>query len=179
MTFSIDFVVTTCDPAQPLTHLLAQPDLRAATAGPVRDLVGHLSIIIDGQEAPSAYEEPMLRLVDLWLRKIPWIVGGDTETVTLRNSEHCFAFMPAGHSVELSFFAGTESEIEESLLDPVTVRTETFVAGVLGLGGRVWSLCQRTDGSEMVSADDPVRDLETSLSEAKKAWHDHQIHQRR
>ena len=179
MTFSIDFVVTHDDAAHPLAQVLAQPGLCAATFGPVRDLVGRLAIVIDGQEAPAAYEEPMLRLVDLWLRKIPWIVGGDTETVTLRNSEHCFAFVPAGNSVELSFFAGTESEIEESLLEPVTVKTDIFVAGVLSLGERVWTLCQRTDGAAAEASDDPVRDLQTSLTEARRAWRDHQLHQRR
>jgi hypothetical protein len=141
-------------------------------------LEGRLVLAFDGKEAGTPYTDPLIRLVDLWLRKLPWIIGGDTETIALRNSEQCFAFVRTGASVEVSFFAGTEAEVDDYVMEPTVVRLEAFVDEVLRLGTRLLDLLEAID-SAWVQEVEAVRDLQTSFNEAKSAWHDHQVHQRR
>jgi hypothetical protein len=139
---------------------------------------GRLVLSFDGDEALKEYSDPIVRLMDGWLRKLPWIIGGDTETVALRNSEQCFAFVPAGESVEVSFFTGSETEIEDYILEPTTVRLDAFIAESFACAESLVALLQALDASLLTSNED-CKDLVTSLTEAKRAWHDHQLHARR
>ncbi len=159
------------------TLLQSVPDHREALADPDA-LEGRIVIQLDDQECGKVTSDPLIRLLDLWLRKLPWVLGGDTETVALRNSEQCFAFVPAGASVELSFFTGTEAEVEEYLIEPTVLRLDAFVVEVLGLGERLLELLAALN-PKWTSDSEPVRDLQTSFGEAKAAWHDHQLHPRR
>jgi hypothetical protein len=98
--------------------------------------------------------------------------------VALRNSEQCFAFVPAGESVEISFFTGSETEIEDYILEPTTVRLEAFVTESLKAADTLVALVRGLDATLLHSNED-CKDLMTSLSEAQKAWHDYQLHARR
>lgn len=147
--------------------------------GDITLALGRLAAHADGKELFGDYTaDPIVRLVDGWLKKLPWIIGGDTETVALRNSEQCFAFVPAGDSVEVSFFVGSEAEIEDYVLEPTVVRLEMFVEQSLALGRLMLDLVAAVDPSLLESNED-CRDLQTSFTEADRAWHDHQLHQRR
>jgi hypothetical protein len=139
---------------------------------------GRLVLGLDGEEALREYSDPIVRLMDGWLRKLPWIIGGDTETVALRNSEQCFAFVPAGDSVELSFFTGSETEIEDYILEPTTVRLEAFVTETLQAAEDLLTVV-RALNADWVQQNEDCRDLVTSLQEAQRVWHDHQLHARR
>ena len=139
---------------------------------------GRIVVCFDGEEPCEPYSDPLVRLVDLWLRKLPWIIGGDTETVALRNSEQCFAFVPAAGSVEVSFFVGSEAEIEEYLIEPTTTRLEVFVTQVIGMGDTLVMIIEAVDASFLTRLEEG-KDLLTSLTEAKNSWRDHLLHQRR
>ena len=139
---------------------------------------GRLVLGFDGAEACREYSDPIVRLMDGWLRKLPWIIGGDTETVALRNSEQCFAFVPAGDSVEVSFFTGSETEIEDYILEPTTVRLEAFVIETLAAADSLNALIAALD-PKLSTDNEDCRDLQVSLAEAKRVWHDHQLHARR
>jgi hypothetical protein len=98
--------------------------------------------------------------------------------VALRNSEQCFAFVPAGESVEVSFFTGSETEIEDYILEPTTVRLEAFVLESLNAGEQLVALV-RGLGPSLITDNEDCKDLLLSLTEAQKAWHDYQLHARR
>lgn len=123
------------------------------------------------------YSEPLIRLVGQWLRKLQWIIAGDSETIPFRNSEQCFAFMPAGGGVEVSLFEGTELEVEEYIFEPVTVRLETLVASSLTMGDALIGLLEKIDAS-LLESDEDCRDLKADLEESKKAWHNYELHRR-
>ncbi len=178
MKFTLDAHLDSGDGTTDATDFLARLD---ALRGEVSDISlheGRLVLGFDGEEALKEYSDPIVRLMDGWLRKLPWIIGGDTETVALRNSEQCFAFVPAGESVEVSFFTGSETEIEDYILEPTTVKLDAFVAESFKAAQTLVALVQGLGGNLMVDNED-CKDLLTSLTEAQKAWHDYQLHARR
>ncbi len=137
-----------------------------------RILVKHSSVKDSGD-----YSEPLIRLAGQWMRKLQWIIAGDSETIPFRNSEQCFAFMPAGGGVELSLFEGTELEVEEYIFEPVTIRLETLVSASFDMGDALLSLIDKIDAS-LVEEDEDCRDLKSDLDESKKAWHNYELHRR-
>lgn len=142
-------------------------------------LEGAFALKVNGESLHEDLQyDPILRLAHLWLSKLPWVIGGDTETVALRDSEHCYAFVPAGESVELSFFSGTELEIEDNLFEPTNITFAEFAPKSIAAGDRLVELIKAVDDGLMES-DEDCKDLQTSLVEAKKAWHDYEIHRNR
>lgn len=141
-------------------------------------LEGRLVCSINGKVVSDDYSDPILRLVHIWLSKVAWVIGGDTETVALRDSERCFAFVSAGESVEVSFFTGTEEEIEEYIFEPTHVRLDDFAVQSIRVGEELSGLIDAVDSSLWTSHED-CKDLRTSIDEAKKAWHDYEIHRGR
>jgi len=117
-------------------------------------------------------------LADQWVRKLSWVIGGDTETVALRNSEHCFAFVPTGDSVEFSFFAGTESEIEDYVIEPMNVRLESLATQAVKICENLLEVIQKVDPN-LFESDEDCKDLVVSLDEGKKAWHRYQLQSKR
>ena len=178
MKFTLDAHLDSGDGTVDATAFLARVDALRDQVSDISLHEGRLVLSFDGEEALKEYSDPIVRLMDGWLRKLPWIIGGDTETVALRNSEQCFAFVPAGESVEISFFTGSETEIEDYILEPTTVRLEAFVTESLKAADTVVALVRGLDATLLQSNED-CKDLLTSLSEAQKAWHDYQLHARR
>lgn len=176
MKFALDFDIDVGDQVLDSAAFLAQ----AATPSlpDFGDVTGRIAVHVDGGDVCGGYSDPLVRLVDQWLRKLPWIIGGDTETVALRNAERCFAFVPAAESVEISFFDGTEVEVEEYVLEPCTVRMETLVSESIALAERLIAALARVDAAAAAAQED-CRDLGVSLAEAKRVWHEHQLHLRR
>ena len=120
------------------------------------------------------YSEPLIRLAGQWMRKLQWIIAGDSETIPFRNSEQCFAFMPAGGGVEVSLFEGTELEVEEYIFEPVTIRLETLVTASFAMGDSLVNLLEKIDPS-LLEDDEDCRDLKSDLEESKKAWHNFEL----
>jgi hypothetical protein len=139
---------------------------------------GVLVVKLDGELHCEELVEPIIRLGDQWIRKLPWILTGDTETVAYRNSEHCFAFVPEGDSVEMSFFVGSENEVETYVVEPTNVRLAEFANESIKLGERLLELVKRINPA-LVETDEDCRDLRGSLEEGRKAWRDYQLHNRR
>jgi len=179
MKFALDCTVEVGETSSTPSALLESIDQHREALAEVSGLEGVLLLVLDGKQTTGAdYSDPILRLAGTWLRKVPWVIGGDTETVALRNSEHCFAFVPAGNGVEISFFEGDEAEIEEYVIDPTTVRLEDFAEASIGFGDRVVALVEAIDPALLESNED-CQDLKASLEQAREAWHDYTVHQRR
>lgn len=179
MNFKIDFLILVDDEIIDSASFSADVERFRADLEDPGFLEGRLVISLgDTENLCDAFAEPIVRLVDSFLRKLPWIISGDTETIALRNSEQCFAFVPAGESVELSYFLGTETEIEEYVFEPITVRLDALVTQCITMGERLLDAIRRVDASLLDSNED-VQDLKTSFDEAKRAWREHQLHNRR
>ena len=139
---------------------------------------GRVVVIVDGEDVCGDYSEPLIRLVDQWLRKVNWLISGDTETLPFRNSEQCFGFVPTGKGVEFSFYDGTELEIEEYIVEPVLFHLERLVLESVALGERVETLLTQVN-PELVIIDSDCADLKRALEELKASWRNHQLHERR
>lgn len=178
MKFALDFLIKVDEESIDSKTLLAKPDAYKASIAETAVLEGALVITLDGESHCEEYIDPILRLGDQWIRKLSWVLGGDTETVAYRNTEHCFAFVPEGDSVEVSFFLGSETEVEEYVIEPTNVRLETFASESIRLCERILELLGKVSPA-MLESNDDAKDLKNSLEEAKRAWRDYQLHNRR
>ncbi len=158
--------------------LLSHLDTHREALSDISAVSGTIIVRVDGEEYGAEQNDPIVRLVDQWVRKVPWVLGGDTEAVAFRNSEHCYAFVPAGDSVELSYFAGSETEVEDYILEPVTLRLEQYIKDSLRMSEALLEVAVRLDPG-LTNANEDCRDLKNSIDEAKKAWREHQLHNRR
>lgn len=178
MKFDLTYKIRVGDEVVDPDQVLANIDTYRDQLMPVGGVEGALVLRIDGEEYCGDQYDPIVRLATHWVRKVPWVLGGDTETVAFRNSEHCFAFVPAGESVEISFFVGTETEIEEYVCDPLIVRLDAFAPQSIALADRVLKLVRALDPN-LPGSDEDVRDLVVTLDEGRAAWRDYQLHNRR
>ena len=138
---------------------------------------GRILVATSAVKDSGDYSEPLIRLAGQWLRKLQWIIAGDSETIPFRNSEQCFAFMPAGGGVEISLFEGTELEVEDYIFEPVTVRLEILVRASVEMGDALVGLIEKIDAS-LLESDEDCKDLKSDLEESKKAWHNYELHRR-
>src|SRR5687767_3789060 len=97
MKFALDCRIEVGDDHLNTSALLAKLDTYRDQVQKVGSLEGELILFFNSKPTSLEFTDPVLRLVQGWLKKLPWVVGGDTETVALRNSAHCFAFVPAGN----------------------------------------------------------------------------------
>jgi hypothetical protein len=179
MSFQIDFTVDVGGGPVPSQRVLEQPsDYREALAKIGVGIEGSLILSFGNRCAAPDFVEPLVRLADGWLRKLRWLLGGDTETLALRNSEECFALIPTGGAVEISFFQGDESEIDQYIIDPTTVRMDDFASASIAMGRRLLEVLKAIDATLLTRSED-CKDLQASVDDAESAWHDHKAHQRR
>jgi len=139
---------------------------------------GRVIVLVDDKDVCTDYSDPIIRLVDQWVRKVTWVISGDTETLALRNSQQCFAFVPSGGAIELSFFDGTELEVENYLLEPVNIRLDDLVDQSLGMADNLYKVITSVDSS-LFESDDDCSDFKRNLEELRKTWHDHEVRNRR
>jgi hypothetical protein len=177
MKFSLDYRLKVGDDAVALSSVVKNIEAHREKLKDVAGLEGELVIVHDGNEQTADYADPAMRLVGGWIRKLPWIIGGDTETVALRNSEQCYAFVRTGDGVEISFFNGSEAEVEEYVFEPITVHLDVFANESLQLAERLVRVVKAL-APTLLDTDEDCRDLVASLDEAKNAWRDHQLHRR-
>ena len=178
MKFSLDYRLHLGDEEIPLPNVLAEVEVHRDALAELGQVLGDLCITIGGNESPADYSDPIMRFALGWIQKVPWVIGGDTETVALCNSEQCYAFVPSGDGVELSFFNGTESEIEEYIFEPTQVMLDDFATQSISLAARLLELVEALDAG-LLESDEDCRDLKAGLDEARKAWHDFEVHKRR
>tara|TARA_B100001287_G_scaffold268493_1_gene264822 strand:- start:47 stop:583 length:537 start_codon:yes stop_codon:yes gene_type:complete len=144
----------------------------------IRYVEGRIQASFDDDKIEVDYEEPILRLVNQWVRRVPWIIGGDTESIAFRNTEECYGFVPLGDTVELSLFEGSESEVESYLIEPHTVRLADFVATSIEMGETMLKVVKAVDAS-LLESDEDCKELVSDLEEARRAWKEFEMHGRR
>lgn len=177
MKFSIDYHLDVGDESIESASVAADITKYNEALKDIGALTADLKFTFGETERMGDFSDPVVRLAGLWMRKVAWVIGGDTETVALRNSEQCFAFVRTGNGVEVSFYDGDESEIENYVIDPVTVSLGAYVQASFSFAEHVMGLVSAVDGS-LLQSDEDCADLVASLGEAKTAWHDYEIHRR-
>ncbi len=178
MTVALDYNIRVDDDVVDSKTLVANLEKYRDALSKASTIEGAIVVTLDGEPHAGDYFDPILRLGGQWIRKLPWVLGGDTETVAFRNSEHCFGFVPAGDSVELSFFVGSETEVEEYVLEPSTVRLDAFAKESISLCERLINLVKKVNPA-LLDTDEDCRELTASLDEGRNAWRDYQLHNRR
>ena len=164
-------------PVQPAEKLLNEPTL-LEELGDIRYVEGRIHASFDDKPIAAEYEEPILRLVNQWVRRLQWIIGGDTESIAFRNSEECYGFVPLGDTVELCLFEGSESEVERYIIEPQTVRLADFVQTSIEMGETMLAIVKASDAS-LLDSDEDCKELVSDLEEARRAWKDFELHGRR
>ena len=164
-------------PVQPAEKLLNEPTL-LEELGDIRYVEGRIHASFDDKPIAAEYEEPILRLVNQWVRRLQWIIGGDTESIAFRNSEECYGFVPLGDTVELCLFEGSESEVERYIIEPQTVRLADFVQTSIEMGESMLAIVKASDAS-LLESDEDCKELVSDLEEARRAWKDFELHGRR
>jgi hypothetical protein len=178
MKVALDYRIRVDDTLVDSTSFLSNVESYRDTLAAVPTVEGAIVLSLDGSATGEELVDPILRLCGLWMRKLPWILAGDTETVAYRNSEHCFGFVPTGDSVELSLFSGSENEVEEYLIEPTNVRLDAFAKESIRLAERLLEAIRVVNPSLLETSED-CRELVASLEEGRKAWRDYQLHNRR
>jgi hypothetical protein len=178
MKVALDYRIRVDDAVLDSSTLLGSLDKYRDALVKAGTIEGAIVLKLDNESHAGDYFDPILRLGGQWIRKLPWVLGGDTETVAFRDSEHCFGFVPAGDSVELSFFQGPESEVEEYIVEPSTVRLDAFAKESIRLCERLVELVKAVNPS-LLENDEDCRELVASLEEGRNAWRDYQLHNRR
>jgi hypothetical protein len=176
MKFQLDYNVEVSDEPLGSSQIQQKIEEHLDELVKIDNLYGEIVLSVTGSagQDPGTISEPVVRLLDRWLRKTQWVIAGDTETIACMNSEHCFAFVPAGESVEVSLFVGDEAEVEEYLVEPVTVRLEEFVNASIELGDSFLSFVQSID-SGLLQTSEGCRELASVLGDVKGAWREHQM----
>ena len=164
-------------PVQPAEKLLNEPTL-LEELGDIRYVEGRIHASFDDKPIAAEYEEPILRLVNQWVRRLQWIIGGDTESIAFRNSEECYGFVPLGDTVALSLFEGSESEVERYIIEPQTVRLADFIQTSIEMGETMLAIVKASDAS-LLESDEDCKELVSDLEEARRAWKDFELHGRR
>ncbi|MEE2962356.1 MAG: hypothetical protein VYA34_16605 [Myxococcota bacterium] len=175
MNFSIDYEFSFSDKTLRGKDLASDYESHRSDLADIVMLSGRIAFEINGQAHTGDYEEPVVRLVGQWIRKLQWIISGDTETIPFRDSEQCFGFMPAGQGVEFSQFYGTELEVDEYVIEPVTIRLDKLVGESLIMGERLLELIAKIDES-LLRSDEYCSELKGDLEEARQAWRDYELH---
>lgn len=178
MNIELDVEVFVGDEHVPIDKVLALMDQYRDPLQADSAFEGIIAVKLDGKRITEAQSDPLARLAGLWARKIPWVIGGDTETVALRNSEFCYAFVPAGESIEFSFFSGTESEVDQYVIEPTMIRLDHYVTQSLKIFEKLVQLIRQINPA-LFEKDEDCRDFLVSLEEAQNAWREHKLHQRR
>jgi hypothetical protein len=162
---------------KPAEKLLTEPAL-LEELGDIRYVEGRIHASFDDKPVAVEYEEPLLRLVNQWVRRLQWIIGGDTESIAFRNSEECYGFVPLGDTVELCLFEGSESEVERYIIEPQTVKLADFVQASIQMGETMLAIVKSSDES-LLGSDEDCKELVSDLEEARRAWKDFELHGRR
>lgn len=153
-------------------------DEKASTLSDVAQEEGRIVVLVDDEDVCGEYSEPLVRLVNQWLRKVKWLIGGDTETLPFRNTEQCFGFEPSGSSVEFCFYDGTELEVEEYIVEPVNVHLDKLIEESVRLGERALRVVEVAN-PEAAESDEDCLELRAGLEELRDSWHQHELRQRR
>ena len=177
MKFGLEIQVSVDDKAVPLAQLSNQQDVSQKLLAEPAQLEGCFMPFGNGKAVMPVYSDPLLPLVEQWLLKVPWLLGGDTEVVPLRNHLFSFLFETVSDVVDLSCFTGTRNEIEEYILEPFQVPVEQFCDVTISNAKQLVRWLEQTDPKIADRSPDFVT-LKQALTEAERSLKEYRLQQR-
>lgn len=112
--------------------------------------------------------DPIISLVGTWMQKMPWLIGGDEETVTLRNSAAGFCFSPVASSVSFGLYEGDDVDLDSMIFDPVTISFTEFFPTAMAMGNQILEWADDNMAEEDEEAD--LQELRDTMKDVKDAW---------
>jgi hypothetical protein len=174
MKFGLDIRIATEDKSVPLSDLSKNFELaKTLLANPER-VEGALLPIVGGKAAMQEYSDPLVPLIEQWLLKLPWLLGGDTEIIPLKNSEHSFGFEPVSDVLDLSCYIGEKNEVDDYVLEPVQVPLENFCESSIGAAKQFIALIDKVDPAFADKVVD-VKTLKEACIEAERALKNYRL----
>jgi|GEM_PF-6908000 len=168
MKFGLDIAVFLDDKYYTLKELSLQQDAIKKIFAKPDEVEGSLVPIVNDKQALLFYTEPLLALLEQWLLKLPWVLGGDTETIPLRSNDFIFGLEPISEILHLFVFTGDPNEIEDYILEPVSVGLEKFADMSIQLIKQFFAVVESAvPNLDKLSSE--ITTLKDALAEAEKA----------
>jgi len=167
MKFGLEIEILHEDKDVNTRELAKNMELAQAVLADPDKLEGAIIPYTNGKPAMAAFNDPLLPLLEQWMLKMPWCLGGDTETVFLKNSEHAFGFEPMSEALQLSFYVGQGNDVEQYILEPMALSLENFCDVSVSAVKQVLDLIVKVKPGSDQTGD--VKNLKDALAEADKA----------
>ncbi|MCC6810972.1 MAG: hypothetical protein IT381_26315 [Deltaproteobacteria bacterium] len=167
MKFTLEVFISHGDKNVGLAELAKDKASCKAVFSKPEEVEGALIPYTNGKAGMEVFCDPLFALLEQWILKLPWCLGGDTETVFLKNSEHAFGFEPMSESLQLSFYVGQGNEVDEYILEPVPIMLDSFCDASIAAVKKVLAVVQDTAPEAMTSPD--VKTLQDATKEAERA----------
>lgn len=167
MKFTLEVFIAHGDKTVALSDLAKDKASCKAVFSKPDEVEGALIPYTNGKAAMEVFSDPLLALLEQWILKLPWCLGGDTETVFLKNTEHAFGFEPMSESLQLSFYVGQGNEVDEYILEPVAIMLDQFCDASIAAVKKLLATIQDTAPEAMQAPD--VKTLQEATKEAERA----------
>jgi hypothetical protein len=171
MKFTLEVFISHDNKSVPLGELAKDKASCKAVFSKPESVEGALVPFTNGKPAMDAFSDPLMALLEQWVLKLPWCLGGDTETVFLKNTEHAFGFEPMSESLQMSFYKGQGNEVEEYVVEPLPIMLDMFCEASIAAVKKLLAVVQDNAPESMQSSD--VKTLQDATKEAERALRDY------
>ena len=122
-----------------------------------------------GKERLERKADPILPLITKFVRTIPYLIDGESETILLSESENGFLLEPSGDDVNVSCFVGDAYEPEEFLLDPVSMELQVLGEQILSMAERMRDILKKVS-PESFDNDGEGKSLEEFIDMSRSSF---------
>jgi len=122
-----------------------------------------------GKEKLDRKPDPILPLVTKFVRTIPYLIDGESETILLSESENGFLLEPSSDDVIVSCFIGDGFEPEEFLLEPTTVALKDLGEQILSMAERLRDVVKKVS-PELFEDDGEGKSLEEFIDMSRTSF---------
>ena len=133
------------------------------------DVYGAITVSRSGKEIADQKPDPVLPLVTNFVRAVPYLIDGETETVLLSESANGFSFEPSGDDIFFSFFSGDAYEPDEYYVEQTAIPIAEFGEQVLAMGERLRDIIKVAD-PEFFERDEYSKTLVEFIDLGRKAF---------
>ncbi len=174
MSAELDFVVYLGDPdegaeAVASKVLLTGIEKHKANIEKMAAAYGAIIFSEKGKEKIDRKPDPILPLITKFVRTIPYLIDGESETILLSESETGFLLEPAKDDVLVSCFVGDAYEPEEFLLEPTSVPLAQLGEQILSMAERMRDMLKKVS-PESFDSDGDGKSLEEFIDMSRTSF---------
>lgn len=122
-----------------------------------------------GKERLERKADPILPLITKFVRTIPYLIDGESETILLSESENGFLLEPSGDDVMISCFVGDAYEPEGFLLDPTSMELQVLGEQILSMAERMRDILKKVS-PESFEGDGDGKSLEEFIDTSRSSF---------